>query len=87
MKAKRGNSDFDSIKPRTIPGLNEGIEGDLDCAEVSTPLRFEIELPKGSSCCCMFDGSIVQTVYLSPTPPRNRRQPAPLKTLSAKSGA
>jgi hypothetical protein len=36
-----------------------------DCAERLTP-RFEIELPKGVECCCLFDGSIVKTVYLSP---------------------
>jgi hypothetical protein len=43
---------------------------EIDCVERLTP-RFEVELPKGVECCCLFDGSIVKTLYLSPR--RGRR--------------
>jgi hypothetical protein len=65
---QRGKTKFSGTQPDTAmltPELNLQLETKIDCGDDSTP-RFEIELPKGIECCCLFDGSIVKTVYLSP---------------------
>src|SRR5436189_2887096 len=65
---RRGKTNFSETQPDTTmltPELNLQLETEIDCVEDSTP-RFEIELPKGIECCCLFDGSIVRTLYLSP---------------------
>jgi hypothetical protein len=65
---RRGKTNFSGTHPDTTtltPELNLHLDTEIDCVKDSTP-RFEIELPKGIECCCLFDGSMVRTLYLSP---------------------
>jgi hypothetical protein len=65
--ARRGKTNFAGAKQHSSmldPELNLKLTK-IDFVESLTP-RFKIELPKGIECCCLFDGSIVRTVYLSP---------------------
>jgi hypothetical protein len=85
----RANGDFASTKPRGISlpsGLNQDAACEIDSREVSAPVCFEIKLPKGARYCSLFDGSLVETIYMSPQPVRRERRLARLKAMSARSG-
>src|SRR5213075_1554753 len=71
--ARKGKTNFAGAKQDSSmlnPELNLK-PTEIDFVESWTP-RFKIELPKGVECCCLFDGSTVRTVYISPRQARRR---------------